>query len=411
MTYFFDTCALLHNFKKDLPKGFYISSITLKELENIKTSCHKDEEVKYQARQLLHKLEKADYNVELYNSYLDEYLTSYDLPDTNDSKIIATALALKTKYPDLVFCTQDLACKTIAKATGLNVKYEDEEVAEEYTGFIEKVVNDDELAEFYSNIQKNKINPYNLLLNQYLILKNSNGEIVDKYKWGGDELGYLPLCFSKSNSTYFGKISPKDIYQQLAFDALQNHQLVMLRGAAGTGKSYLSFSYLFDLLEKNKIEKIIIFCNTVATKGSAKLGFYPGSRDEKLLDSQIGNLLSSKIGGKAWVEKLIEDNQLVLLPMSDIRGYDTTGMNAAVYISEAQNLDIELMKLALQRIGEDSICILDGDSNAQVDSSLYAGANNGMRRVSEVFRGQDIYAEVTLQNIHRSKIAAIADLV
>ena len=74
MTYFFDTCALLHNFKKDLPKGFYISSITLKELENMKTSCHKDEEVKYQARQLRHKLEKADYNVELYNSYLDEYL-------------------------------------------------------------------------------------------------------------------------------------------------------------------------------------------------------------------------------------------------------------------------------------------------------------------------------------------------
>ena len=131
MTYFFDTCALLHNFKKDLPKGFYISSITLKELENIKTSCHKDEEVKYQARQLLHKLEKADYNVELYNSYLDEYLISYDLPDTNDSKIIVTALALKTKHPDLVFCTQDLACKAIAKATGLNVKYEDEEVAEE----------------------------------------------------------------------------------------------------------------------------------------------------------------------------------------------------------------------------------------------------------------------------------------
>ena len=127
MTYFFDTCALLHNFKKDLPKGFYISSITLKELENIKTSCHKDEEVKYQARQLLHKLEKADYNVELYNSYLDEYLISYDLPDTNDSKIIVTALALKTKHPDLIFCTQDLACKAIAKSTGLNVKYEDEE--------------------------------------------------------------------------------------------------------------------------------------------------------------------------------------------------------------------------------------------------------------------------------------------
>ena len=135
---------------------------------------------------------------------------------------------------------------------------------------------------------------------------------------------------------------------------------------------------------------------------------YPGSRTEKLLDSQIGNLLESKLGDRVAVERLIDDGQLVLLPMSDIRGYDTTGMNAAIYISEAQNLDIELMRLALQRIGEDSICILDGDSNAQVDLSMYAGDNNGMRRVSKVFRGADFYGEVTLLNIHRSKIAQLA---
>jgi phosphate starvation-inducible protein PhoH len=51
----------------------------------------------------------------------------------------------------------------------------------------------------------------------------------------------------------------------------------------------------------------------------------------------------------------------MLLPMADIRGFDTTGMSAGIYITEAQNLDISLMKLALQRIGEDSICIIDGD--------------------------------------------------
>ena len=135
---------------------------------------------------------------------------------------------------------------------------------------------------------------------------------------------------------------------------------------------------------------------------------YPGSRTEKLLDSQIGNLLESKLGDRIAVERLIDDGQLVLLPMSDIRGYDPTGMNAAIYISEAQNLDIELMRLALQRIGEDSICILDGDSNAQVDLSMYAGDNNGMRRVSQVFRGSDIYGEVTLKQIYRSKIAELA---
>lgn len=97
--------------------------------------------------------------------------------------------------------------------------------------------------------------------------------------------------------------------------------------------------------------------------------------------------------------------------MSDIRGYDTTGMRAGIYISEAQNLDITLMKLALQRIGEDSICIIDGDAHTQVDDIHFAGANNGMRRASKVFRGQDIYGEVELRTIHRSKIAEIAQLM
>jgi len=39
----------------------------------------------------------------------------------------------------------------------------------------------------------------------------------------------------------------------------------------------------------------------------------------------------------------------------------------------------------------------------------FAGRNNGMRRVSKVFRGQDVYGEVELQIIHRSKIAQIAE--
>ena len=109
----------------------------------------------------------------------------------------------------------------------------------------------------------------------------------------------------------------------------------MIKGPAGSGKTFLSLAFLLNALERNKIDKIIVFCNTVATKNSAKLGFYPGTRDEKLLDSQIGNLLSSKLGDKMMVEKLIDENKLILLPLSDIRGYDTTGMHAGIYISEA----------------------------------------------------------------------------
>ena len=83
-------------------------------------------------------------------------------------------------------------------------------------------------------------------------------------------------------------------------------------------------------------------------------------------------------------------------------------MRAGVYMTEAQNMSVQLMKLALQRIGEDSICIIDGDVQAQVDLPEFEGYNNGMLRVSEVFRGEDIYGEINLKTIHRSKIANIA---
>lgn len=72
-------------------------------------------------------------------------------------------------------------------------------------------------------------------------------------------------------------------------------------------------------------------------------------------------------------------------------------------------MDVSLMKLTLQRIGEDSVCIIDGDCKTQVDLAEFAGSSNGMRRASKVFRGEDVYGEITLKKIHRSKIASIAE--
>ena len=72
-------------------------------------------------------------------------------------------------------------------------------------------------------------------------------------------------------------------------------------------------------------------------------------------------------------------------------------------------MSVSLMKLALQRIGKDSICIIDGDRDTQLDDIAFSGTNNGMRRASEVFRGTKVYGEVTLNTVHRSEIARIAE--
>lgn len=412
MVKFYDTNALLtlqeSVFKEN--SKFLISSITLKELEQIKTSGTRDEEIKWAARQVLHMLiNNNEYEIIMYNCTWDEEIKVRGYEVSNDTRIVMSAVShVLDTGESVIFVTSDLCCKKIAETFHLQTEFTIEPEEDDYCGYIVVKLDDDALAHFYEKILPVNDNHFNLLTNQYLLIKDEGGKVIDKYCWTGSEYRAIPFCCAKSDT--FGKIVPYngDPYQQIALDCLENNQITMLRGPAGTGKSYLAFGYMFQLLDKGKIDKIIVFCNTVATKGSAKLGFYPGSRTEKLLDSQIGNLLISKLGNRFYVEKLIDEEQLVLLPMSDIRGYDTTGMNAAIYISEAQNLDIELMRLALQRISEDSICILDGDSKAQVDLSMYAGAKNGMRRTSQVFRGADFYGEVTLKNIHRSKIAALA---
>lgn len=410
---FYDTCSLLlkANHLWDEDCHIVLSSITLEELEHIKTSINKDPDVKFAARKLIKELDEhyGEYSVVFWNNELMLELTDKSLPITNDSKIIICALNwFNNLQPgdQMTFITNDICCKQIAH---LVLQCDIESIAEDaynYDGYKEIVMDDDEMAEFYSNPTTNI---YELYINEYIIVKDKQGNIVDKLCWTGE--GYRHLTYNSFKSDHFGTVKPMkdDIYQALAADSLENNKITLIKGPAGTGKTYLSLGFLFHKLERNKIDKIIVFCNTVATKNSAKLGFYPGTRDEKLLDSQIGNLLSSKLGGRIAVEQMIQKEELVLLPLSDIRGYDTSGMSAGIYISEAQNLDIELMKLTLQRIGEDSICIIDGDCNAQVDDIHFAGSSNGMKRASQVFRGSDIYGEITLKNIHRSRIARLAE--
>lgn len=410
---FYDTSSLLlraDNLFNNENETIVISTITLKELEEIKTNGRKSEDIKYQARKLTTLLDQYPnlYTVWIYNdTMMTEELATYG--STNDIKILACAQDYDRKmHPDeTIFYTNDLALKNIANTIFGSDSIKSVEIEQDnYKGYKEVYLSEEEMCKFYENLSYNH---FDLYINEYVIIHEKGGAPVDAWKWDGET--HQALRYSPFPSEHFGNIKPykDDIYQTLAADSLCHNKVTMLKGPAGSGKTILSLGYLMNRLETGKIKKIIIFCNTVATANSAHLGFYPGSRDEKLLDSQIGNLLASKFGGRIEVERMIEEEQLVLLPMSDIRGYDTTGMEAGIYISEAQNLDITLMKLALQRIGEDSVCIIDGDADTQVDHQAYAGRNNGMRRVSQVFRGSDIYGEVELQQIHRSKVASLAE--
>lgn len=413
MTYkFYDTCSLLlkstHLFDDDNTQVI-ISSITLQELEDIKNSSRKDENIKFTARAVLNILNNNPeaYEIHIFKPEMLDKFKQFEA--TNDIKILACAFDYDyNKHPDeTVFVTNDLALKAIANLYFGEDSIESviQEELDQYPGYREVVLNDEQLSQLYENLDYNW---FNLYINEYLVIKDKERAVIDRLCWTGET--HRRLKFKDFFSHWFGTIRPMpgDTYQMFAADSLINNQVTMLCGKPGSGKTYLAFGYLFYLLERHEIDRIVVFCNPVVAKDAARLGFYPGTRYEKLMGSQVGAVLSSKLGDEQAVECLVNEGKLILMPAGDARGYEVP-QNSGVYIMESQNLTCDLLRMLLQRVSEDCKVIVDGDYNEQVDMNVYAGSNNGMRKMSKAFRGQDIYGQVELKNIHRSKLAALAD--
>ena len=146
LTFLFDTNILL-NFKPsyfdNLEEKFYLSSITINELEEIKSSGKKDEETKYNARKILHWLEdnQDKYEIIVFHNDFYDIIDAYNLPKTIDSSIIATAYQfyknVNLEYPkdSRYFVTDDLACRAIARSIGIPVYDLGNTEEEEYTGY------------------------------------------------------------------------------------------------------------------------------------------------------------------------------------------------------------------------------------------------------------------------------------
>lgn len=410
---FFDTCAALILQEQIFDEGeIYISEITLCELENIKHSSNKDDNTKYLARKLIRLLyeNKDKCNIIKFDKYafLDfkEHFNIEFYETSPDLKIISCAYDIQCCGKELTFITSDIYCAMVAEDCGLTVEYVDTKKKASYTGFIDvKFDTDDELNEFYEDILCCNKNPLNLLVNQYAIIRNSNNEIIDKFRYTGEY--YARVEYIQVDSQQFGLVKPRNVHQLLALDSFKNNDVTLIGGPAGSGKTLLSLGYFFELLEKNKIDRIVIFCNPVVAKNAAKLGYYPGTQLEKILSSQVGNVLASKLGSMLEVERLVNEQKLVIIPAGDCRGYEVP-KHSGVYVIEAQNLDTTLLRMLLQRVGEDCKVIVDGDREEQTDLDIYAN-DNGTAKMSEVYRGEDIFGQVDLQSIERCRIGRIAE--
>jgi PhoH-like ATPase len=401
---FLDTNILLDMTEENFHERFVISSKSLEEIEQIKTNYNKSEEIKYKARKISR----------LLNTYFDKYdvaiiyqqnydiLNNFNLPVINDNLILSSAWLWNKEIEHIEFNTNDNNCRLLAdKVFDLDVVYSQNNLNDiDYTGYKIVSLNDDEMEYFYSH--KNT-NIYDLNINEYLLIKNINDEIKDRYKWDGKT--HLNIKFKSFKSKTFGEIKPLDEIQMCVFDSITNNEITMLYGKAGSGKTTLPLAYIMQGLETQKIKKCFIIYHYETLKGAKTLGFEKGDHDQKLLNTgSLGNILQSKFSDYKYITSLLGD-KLEIIPTANIRGVEF-GAEDLVFVTECQNINPYTLKTIIQRCKSGCKQIYEGDMLEQSDVNMNI---SGMKRMLEVFKGYGNFGCVKLKNNYRSEICELAD--
>lgn len=402
--YFYDTNACLELQDKIFESPFVISSKTLEEIENIKTSDRKDADIKYKARRLARLLDSNSdkYQVAIVFQDNNKLLDRFNLSPTPDNLILSSAYMWGIKEP-VVFVSGDINCKVIGREIlGLEVEGIDQADGDEnYKGFKEFEMSEDEMAYFYENPS---INHFDCLINEYVILKDCNGETVDIYKWVGDK--YSSISIKNFRSRIFGNIKPLDEIQRCAFDSVMSNEITVLHGKAGSGKTTIPLAYIMQHLETQKLKRCHIIYHYEPLKGAKTLGFEKGSHVEKILNSgALGNILSAKFGDIQIIESMISSGTLNIIPTANIRGVEF-GADDIVFVTEAQSLDVYTLKTIIQRCKSGCKQIYEGDILEQADivRGIY-----GIDRLIDVFKGYEKFGCIELKKNYRSPICELAD--
>lgn len=160
-------------------------------------------------------------------------------------------------------------------------------------------------------------------------------------------------------------LTAKNPEQKELLRTISNNSITFVKGAPGTGKTFVAVGYALQELLKENYD-YIIFSRPVVEAGGEKLGFLPGDLEDKIDPYMIPIFYSMEqmITGEQ-IKRLTNKNgskpKVRILPMAYMRG--VTFKNSCIVCDEMQNSTPEQVRMVLTRLGEGSKMILCGDVN------------------------------------------------
>lgn len=373
---------------------------------------------------------------------------------TNDNKILATCLNLKSQNKKVTLISNDLNLRVKARAINIAAEEGDIHPAADFNllkGFVEQQIPSMDLKNL---TQKNIADHFalpKLSCNEYLIVKSEDNPHRHKV-FRSTEDGNFKEIF-KPNPLW--SFEPKSVQQLVALDLLldDNLPLVFLIGPAGTGKTLLTLlAGLHKVLQEKAYERLFV-ARPLVSLGS-DIGFVPGDLQEKLfhwmhpfydnLDFifreidlrgepfHIPKRMTENLGheikkrGRRFSERkfladeffgsyegsvhetvghLQRKGFLSLEAITHMRG--RTLPRQFMFIDEVQNLTPQEVKTIITRAGVGTKIVLAGDPY-QIDNQNMDFYSNGLMTSLAKLRGEPLVGYVFLDSSERSDLASMA---
>ncbi|MEM7617951.1 MAG: PhoH family protein [Pseudomonadota bacterium] len=198
------------------------------------------------------------------------------------------------------------------------------------------------------------------------------------YEQGSDWHPLDDQIDGRRDKKYVKNIRPRSEGQAELMKAIDEYNLSLAVGPAGTGKTYIAISKAVEALEKGQIERIIL--SRPAMEAGESIGYLPGGLDEKMAPylRPLYDALGDRMGGKK-VRQYMDDGTIEIAPVGFMRG--RTLNNSFVVIDEAQNCTYGQLKMLLSRLGWHSTMVVTGDPDQSDLLDGVSGLSDIMNRL------------------------------
>jgi phosphate starvation-inducible PhoH-like protein len=164
--------------------------------------------------------------------------------------------------------------------------------------------------------------------------------------------------------------------------ALQQHDVVLCVGPAGTGKTYLAVAWAVSLLKSKQVRKIVLV--RPAVEAGERLGYLPGDIVAKIspylrpLYDALADMMEPET-----VKKFMESEVIEIVPLAFMRG--RTLNQACIILDEGQNATVAQMKMFLTRMGANSRIVITGDmTQTDLPRTVKSGLADAVHRLRDV---------------------------